>query len=171
MQRMHLLPFIALSIAIAGCTSQPAADATPASPAAAAAPDPAALRATIEATEKQWSAAYMKGDAAAIAALYSEDAATIPASGEWRRGRDAIAKQTQSELDTVTVTTREDVTEEVTVAGDYAVEVGHYAWTGTSKKTGAARGEKGRYIVVWHKDADGTWRLYRDIGVTATDGQ
>ena len=51
--------------------------------------------------------------------------------------------------------------------GDHAVEVGHYSWTGTSKKGGAMRGESGRYMVLWRKDADGTWRLVRDIGSMA----
>ena len=166
MRRRPLLSCVALLLASAACAAPPAADATPAA-AAAAAPDPAAVRATIEATEKQWSDAYRRGDAAALGALYTEDAASIPPSGEWQRGREAVAKQSLSEHDSVTVETREDVTEEVTVAGDYAVEVGHFAWTGKSKNGGAARGASGRYMVVWRKDADGTWRLYRDLGATA----
>ena len=147
----------------AGCAA-PSPEATPP---ATPAPDPAAVRASIEATEKQWSAAYVKGDVAAIGALYSEDAASIPASGEWSRGRDAIAKDLQPVLDSVTILTREDITEEVTMAGDYAIEVGHYSWTGTAKKDGKPRGEKGRYMVLWKKAADGTWQAYRDMGTAA----
>ena len=164
MRRRHLLSCVALLLASAACAAPPAADATPG---AATVPDPAAIRATIEATEKQWSDAYRRGDTAALGALYTEDAASIPPSGEWQRGREAVAKQSLSEHDSVTVETREDVTEEVTVAGDYAVEVGHFAWTGKAKNGGAARGASGRYMVLWRKDADGTWRLYRDLGATA----
>ena len=149
-----------VALALAACTPTPAA--------APAAPDPAAVRATIESTEKQWSAAYLKGDGTAVAALYAEDGASVQPSGDWSRGRVAIAKQVQSELDSVNVATREDITEEVTMAGDYAVEIGHYAWTGKAKKSGAARSANGRYMVVWRKDADGTWRLFRDIGTPGT---
>jgi uncharacterized protein (TIGR02246 family) len=166
MRRTYFLTSIVVAFAITGCA--PKADDSAMAAPAAAAPDTAAIRSTIEATEKQWSAAYLKGDGAAIAALYTEDAASVPASGDWARGRDGIAKDEQAQFDSVTIATREDVPEEVTVAGDFALEVGHYSWTGKSKKTGAARGETGRYMVLWRKDTDGTWRLYRDMGTTAT---
>lgn len=162
----HYLPIL-LVLASLGCDAKPAADAAAATTPAAAAPDTAAIRATITSTEKQYSEAYKKGDGAAVAALYSTDAASVPAQGEWSRGRDAIAKQNQTTLDAVTVDTREDVPEEVTVMGDHAVEIGHYAWTGKAKKGGAARGEAGRYMALWHKDTDGTWRLSRDIAAVA----
>jgi hypothetical protein len=60
---------------------------------------------------------------------------------------------------------REDIAEEVIPAGDkFAVEVGHYSWQGTSKASKQPRGASGRYMVLWRKDADGVWRLHRDIG-------
>jgi uncharacterized protein (TIGR02246 family) len=171
MKRLDAFSSIVLAIAVAGCMSKPAAETASdsAAPAAAtAAGSGAAVRAAIEATEKQWSAAFLKGDAAAVAALYTDDAATVPPAGEWFRGRDGITKLEQAQLDSVNVTAREDVTEEVTVTGDdYAVEIGHYAWSGTAKKGGGARGESGRYMVLWKKGADGTWKLYRDLGATA----
>src|SRR5262249_1528258 len=134
MSRFHPhLSFVLL--ALASCTAKPAAP--PAVPAPPPPPDPAAIRATIESSEKAWSAAYLKGDGAAIAALYTEDGIAIPPTGDLARGRDAIAKLNQAAFDTVSVSAREDITEEVTVAGDYAIEVGHFSWAGTSKKTKA----------------------------------
>ena len=167
MSRTHAFHTLALAVVVAGCSAKPADQSATAAPAAAA-PDPAAVRATIEATEKQWSAAFLKGDAAAVAALYADDAATVPPAGEWARGRDGITKLEQAQFDSVNATAREDITEEVTVVGnDYAVEIGHYSWTGTAKKGGAARGESGRYMVLWKKGADGSWKLYRDLGAAA----
>jgi uncharacterized protein (TIGR02246 family) len=163
MSRTSLRSTCLLLFIAAGCAA-PTPEATPP---AAPAPDPATVRATIEATEKQWSAAYIKGDAAAIGALYSEDGASIRPSGEWARGPAAIGQDMQPVFDSVNVLTREDITEEVTVAGDYAVEIGHYSWTGTAKKGGKPRGEKGRYMVLWKKGADGTWKAHRDIGSAA----
>jgi uncharacterized protein (TIGR02246 family) len=129
-----------------------------------AAVDPTALRDAIQGREREWSAAYLAGNAAGVAALYTEDAATIQPSGDWTRGRDGIAKWYQAQFDTIAVTTREDITEEVTRAGDYAIEIGHYSFTGTSKVDKTPRSGAGRYMVLWRKDLDGAWRLLRDIG-------
>ena len=129
-----------------------------------AAVDPTALRDAIQVRERAWSAAYLAGNAAGVAALYTEDAATVQASGDWSRGRDRITKWYQAQFDTVAVTAREDITEEVTGAGEYAVEIGHYSYQGMSKTGKTPRSGAGRYMVLWRKDADAMWRLYRDIG-------
>lgn len=130
-------------------------------------PDVAALRDTIQAREKEWSAAFRAGNAAGVAALYTEDGAQVQASGDWFRGRDAIAKAMQAQFDTLAVTTREDITEEVFPAGDYVVEIGKYSYQGTSKAGNKPRSATGRYMVLWRKDTDGVWRLHRDIGSEA----
>ncbi|HEX9565526.1 MAG TPA: SgcJ/EcaC family oxidoreductase [Gemmatimonadaceae bacterium] len=129
--------------------------------------DEAAIRSEIEAREREWSAAYLAGDAAGVANLYTEDGAQVEASGEWRRGREAIAAGMKAQLDTLNVTAREDVPEEVIVAGDYVVEIGRYSTTATSKTDNKSADGAGRYMVVWRKDADGIWRLHRDIGSEA----
>lgn len=141
-----------------------------AAPAPQAAPpvDAAAAKDAIQAREREWSAAYLKADGAAIAALYTEDAASIPSSGDWHRGRTAIAQDLQPQFDSVTFTAREDITEEVIPAGpDYVFEVGHYNASGTQKVGGKAHTSSGRYVVLWRKDADGTWRIHRDLGSEA----
>jgi uncharacterized protein (TIGR02246 family) len=153
------LPLVLL-FTLAAC-AQPAQ--TPEAPAAAPA-DPAALRDAIQAREKEWSAAFLAGNSAGVAALYTEDGATVQASGDWFRGREAIAKSLQAQFDTIAVLAREDITEEVIPAGDYLVEIGHYSYQGTSKPGAKPRAAAGRYMVLWRKDADGVWRLHRDIG-------
>ena len=107
-------------------------------------------------------------DAAAIGALYTEDAASIQPAGDWNRGRAAIAAQMQSQFDSTTFTAREDITEEVIPAGpDYVFEVGQYRATGTAKVGGKEVSNAGRYVVLWRKDADGVWRIHRDLGADA----
>jgi uncharacterized protein (TIGR02246 family) len=151
------LPSLALLLALAGCGA-PAK--TPAAPPV----DPAALRNDIQAREREWSAAFLAGSAAGIAALYTEDGAQIQAVGASRQGRAAITAAMQAQFDTLTVTAREDIAEEVIPAGDFAVEIGHYSFQGTSKAGHRPASGAGRYMVLWRKDADGVWRLHRDIG-------
>jgi len=94
---LRLLPSTLLLLALAACA--------PAAPTAAPV-DVAALKDAIQVREKGWSAAYLAANAAGIAALYAEDAASIPSTGDWRRGRDAIAKDNQTQFDSTTFTAR-----------------------------------------------------------------
>ena len=155
---------LVLLLILASCTAPAKA---PEAPADQVATDPAALRDEIQAREREWSAAFIAGNAAGIAALYTDDGAQVQPTGEWYRGRDGITKGMQAQFDTVAVTAREDITEEVIGAGNYAVEVGHYTYQGTSKADKSPRSAAGRYMVLWRKDADGVWRLHRDIGSEA----
>ena len=163
MSRHRLFPSLVLLLTLAGCAAPAKAPEAPATPPA----DPAALRDAIQAREKEWSAAYVAGNAAGIASLYTEDGAQVQASGDWVRGREAITKAMQAQLDTITATTREDITEEAIAAGDYVFEVGHFSYQGTSKTGNKPRSGAGRYIVLWRKDADGVWRIHRDLGSDA----
>jgi uncharacterized protein (TIGR02246 family) len=161
MQRQLLVPSLVLALTVAACAKP--AETPPAAPPV----DAAAMKDSIQAREREWSAAFKAGDAAGIGNLYSEDGATVQPVGDWWRGRAAITAGMKTQLDTINVTTREDITDEVIPAGDYIVEIGHYSMTGTTKKGNKPVSNAGRYMVVWRKDADGAWRLYRDIGSEA----
>lgn len=161
MRAPHRLPQVLAFILLAAC-------AAPAPEAAAPSVDPAALKDAIQAREREWSAAFLTADGNAVAALYSEDGASVPAAGDWHRGRAAIGQDIGSQFDSVTFTAREDITEEVIPVGpDHVFEVGHYTASGTYKVGGKPRALSGRYIVLWKKDADGTWRIFRDMGSEA----
>lgn len=130
--------------------------------------DPAALKDAIQAREKEWSAAFLAGNGAAVAALYTPDGAQVQATGDAYTGLAGITKAMQSQLDTLAVTAREDITEEVIPTGnDYAVEIGHYSYQATHKTNKKPISSSGRYMVVWQKDSVGVWRLHRDIGSEA----
>ena len=160
MFKLRGLPSILVVSTLAACAA-PAPEVAPPM-------DVAAIKDSVQAREKMWSAAFLAADGAAIAALYTEDAAGLPASGDWDRGRAAIAKQNSVQFDSTTFTSREDITEEVIPVGpDYVFEVGRYAAAGTAKVGGKPKTSSGRYVVLWRKDADGVWRMHRDIGTEA----
>lgn len=157
MHRQRLLPSILLVLTVVGCTTAGEAPPPPQV-------DEAAVRDAITAREREWSVAFIAGDAAAIANLYTEDGAQVEPAGDWRRGREAITMGMKTQLDTLNVTAREDIPEEVIVAGDYVVEFGHYSYAATSKNGNKPVTGAGRYMVLWRKDADGQWRIHRDLG-------
>jgi ketosteroid isomerase-like protein len=48
------------------------------------------------------------------------------------------------------------------LAGDLAIETGTFTFT-QKPKGSAAITDKGKYMTVWKKQADGSWKLLRDI--------
>jgi len=117
-------------------------------------------RAAIEQANTLFSEAIARGDAQAIAKLYTEDAILLPERGELVKGRQAIGEFWKTAMDggvkSVTVTTLD-----VGGSGDLAHEVGTVLLTlqaeGRPPATASAK-----FVVVWKREADG-WKMHRDI--------
>jgi uncharacterized protein (TIGR02246 family) len=152
---MHLrtLPLAAALLLAAACA-----------PAAKPAPDIAAIKKAIEAADAAQVVAIGKGDAAGAAAGYADDALIFNPGQPVVKGKAAqqamfaqmMAGATFSDLNLKMT----DVV--VSEAGDLAVEHGTYSWTITPKG-GAAMADTGKFLVVWKKQADGGWKIIRDI--------
>lgn len=115
----------------------------------------------IAATSEQFEAAYARGDAEAMAALYTPDAALLPPGAGRIDGREGIAATWQQFMD-MDVRDVALETVELEVYGDSAAEVGTYTLTAPDGEGGRVTGQ-GKYIVLWRKGDDGVWRLHRDI--------
>jgi uncharacterized protein (TIGR02246 family) len=114
-------------------------------------------RAAIEAASTQWSAAFKAGDAAGIAALYTEDAIAFPPNSQPVRGRAAIQKMWQDAINSgVKEATLK--TTEVEEAGAMAYETG----TAVIKDAAGKVLDEAKYVVIW-KQVGGKWMLHRDI--------
>ena len=115
----------------------------------------------VEAANKKLMDSFKNKDAAGIAALYSENAVVLPPNAERIAGRENIQKMWQSWVD-AGLTDLALTPVEVEESGDLAYEEGTY-----SVKVPAADGQPmqdvGKYVVVWKKGPEGTWRLHRDI--------
>jgi len=114
-------------------------------------------RAAIEAVNKEFMAAVIRGDAAGLAALYTTTAQALPQGGDFAKGPAAIRAVMQGALDAgikqLVLTTLE-----VETHGDTAHEVGAF----TAKGKDGAVLDQGKYVVVWKKEG-GRWKLHRDI--------
>ena len=126
-------------------------------PAAETEEDPATVRAAIKETNTRFTEAFNHGNSAAVAAFYTEDAIALPPGQDMVRGRPAIQEFNAIDIETNALSGLVLTTSDVQVAGNLAVEVGAY-----SIQAGAMQDE-GKYVVVWKKQEDGSWKLYRDI--------
>jgi uncharacterized protein (TIGR02246 family) len=126
-----------------------------------AVPDPGAAaeaaRAAIDAANGQFVALFTKGDAASLAALYTQDAQVLPPNSDVVSGRPAIQKFWQGVMDSG-VKGAKLTTAELTPSGNAAYEVGRYELSGADGKTL----DRGKYVVIWKRDG-GQWKLHRDI--------
>jgi len=123
--------------------------------------DIAQVRAAIEAGNIKFGEAVRKGDAAAIAALYSEDATILPPDSAMIKGRQAIQASWNGSLQ-MGIKDAVLTTIEVSGAGDYAYEIGKVLLT-IQPAGQAALQQTAKYVVVWKKAASGSWQLHVDI--------
>jgi uncharacterized protein (TIGR02246 family) len=114
-------------------------------------------RPAIEELGKKFTDAIGKGDAAAIAQLYTANAQAFPPNGDAVSGRDAIQKMWADVLATG-IKGAKFQTVEVETFRDTAIEVGTYELTGE----GGKHLDHGKYIVVYKREGN-DWKLHRDI--------
>jgi uncharacterized protein (TIGR02246 family) len=123
-----------------------------------AAPAVAQDKATIEKLNDAWTAAFNKGDAAAVAAMYTEDAYVPPPGAEIVKGRTSIEafwRQAAQQMGDAKLTTL-DV---LPLGRSAAREIG----TVTLKtKSQPPQEIAGKYVVVWRK-VGGKFKLATDI--------
>jgi uncharacterized protein (TIGR02246 family) len=155
--------FTALALlALLGCAPQ-SNDKAAADSVAMAAADPAAVRQAIDAANIRAAEALNKGDVESWLTLYKSDAVVLPPNEPAWRGVDGMRAGAQAMLNAVTISGAVLTADDVKVSGDLAVETGSYTMTMTPKKGGKALNDKGKYVVVWERQPDGSWKAIRDM--------
>ena len=141
-----ILPFIALTLS----SCQPASEQTEADVAA------------IQALTEEWSAAFNAGDVARIVALYTDDAIRMPPGAPTYTGIEAI-EQVWSGIFEQYSGNLAWPTEEIVVAGNWGFHRGTYTATLTPLAAGEVEKQDGKVLVICRKQADGSWKLAREI--------
>ena len=156
----------ALSVLVAACAPRETAVTDSAATVTPPVVDVAAVRQTIEQTNAKMVDALQRGDTTAMLANYDNDAIVMISGNPAWRGRSEIAAQGAGMFSAVKFSDVKFTPSTVDVAGDFAIETGAYEMTTT--ETGKKPvPDKGKYVTVWKKQADGSWKVYRDI--TNTD--
>lgn len=125
----------------------------------AGAAEPADPAASIKAGNDEWVQAMERGDAKLMAHSYAADAVFCTRDGQCIQGHDAIEAFMQARLQKsgkakqAAVDSRHHERD-----GDFVYEWGYAAVVAPDGKTGG-----GRYLTVWKPQADGSWKICRNI--------
>jgi uncharacterized protein (TIGR02246 family) len=115
------------------------------------------VRDAIVAANEKFVAAFNRGDAAGLAALYTEKGQVLPPNSDFVTGQQAVQGFWQAVMD-AGITEAKLETVEVEDHGDTATEVSKFTLYGE----GGQVLDKGKYIIIW-KQEQGQWKLHRDI--------
>ena len=111
----------------------------------------------IAAANENFMTAFNRGDAAGMAALYTENGQLLPPNSDFVTGKQAIQMFWQALFDMGIKAAKLEVVE-VEGHGDTIIEVSKY----TLQDEKGQVIDKGKYIVIWKQD-NGQWKLHRDI--------
>lgn len=157
---MILLATFLTIISTVACSTQ--APQPPAAPPDTRKADEAAIRAAVV----DWSKAAQAKDLDKSVAPYAEDGAYLADKGALVKGKNSIRLVWKDLLATpgATLSFATD-TVEVARSGDIAYEYGTYNVV-TEQKKGKPKEEKGKYVTIWKKQKDGSWKVAVDIDNT-----
>jgi len=126
--------------------------------------DTAAARAAIDSGNAHWIAAFKRADAAGVAALFAIDATQFRRSGAVVRGRAAIQAGVAALFHDNGWADASITTGNVWLVDERAYETGKFAFTfhlaGKPPVTNT-----GRYVTIWSRQIDGSWKIVVDFGV------
>lgn len=115
----------------------------------------------ILAAARAFSAAYVRGDADSMTALYTEDAAIFPDNRPAIVGRPGIRSYWTLPANR-RIARHVLMPDRVEIVGDVAHDYGRFEIAGETD--GAPWGPSyGKYVVVWRRGADGQWRMFLDM--------
>ena len=156
-RRKSLLLPIAFALACTGSDTAETAEK-------AAAEDPAVVRQAIEQVNADFAVGLKGGDPARLAAHYDADAIAMPPNMPAARGTAEIQKMFTDMFAAVTISDFSLNIADLVVKEDMAIETGNMVMVMQPKQAGApVMTDTSKYVVVWKKQADGSWKLWRDI--------
>ena len=111
----------------------------------------------IAAVIEKFMAAYNQGDAAGLAALYTENGQLLPTNSDLISGKLAIQKFWQARINPVVSSVNLESVE-IEVHDETAIEVGVYSVQGKENQVL----DRGKYIAIWKLEKR-QWKLHRDM--------
>jgi uncharacterized protein (TIGR02246 family) len=109
---------------------------------------------------------YNTGNLSKVMNLWTEDGVVMPSGEPYVIGKEAIEdwkgvyfKQYNFNL--------QSISDEVQIGGDWAFNRGTYRMVMTPRNGGAPVSETGKFIQIFRREPDGSWKIARDMGNTS----
>lgn len=128
----------------------------------AAGPDPAADREAIAAVRALFEAAENASDIAAVRSAFADDIHLMAPNAPAAVGGDSATARLQRTFDAGRLAIQY-TSEEIQIFGDWGFDRGTYRYTMTPHSGAAPSGQRGKYLWISRRQADGGWRLSRVI--------
>jgi uncharacterized protein (TIGR02246 family) len=128
----------------------------------AVAGEPDALHGAVQKANAEWAEAMKTGDATVIAAPYTDDAVFVLADGKVVQGRTNIEAMYRDGFQKGGLASATKIESKQLVRdGDFAYESGDADVSVVRQGKTVTRG--GRYLTVWQAQADGAWKIVRNL--------
>jgi uncharacterized protein (TIGR02246 family) len=139
-------------------------------------------RAEIDSLGRQWEESANTAQVERLVEIYAPDAVILPPGGPVIEGSETIRELFRQEFERFD-TKLAFTTQEIEVDGDMAYRRGRYVWRGTPRLSGQTIETTNKFLEVWRRQPDGSWRIAVDmwnpaetpapggVGVTTTPGE
>jgi uncharacterized protein (TIGR02246 family) len=124
----------------------------------------AEVRRAIDKGNAQWIEAWDKADASLIAGLFAEDGVLLGRNGKLFKGPQQILERMKTVLGAAGKGVKATVTTvDLWLDGNTAYETGTYSYR--YQEAGKPVNDEGRYVTIWKKQSDGSWKIASDMGI------
>jgi uncharacterized protein (TIGR02246 family) len=153
---------VSLAVMLLIATAMRAQTNKQAPPSAPSSPHLAEAKRAIDQGNAEWIEAWEKGDPSLVAALFTEDGSILSSDGKVIKGRQQIRERQKAGMAyvgrgvKVTATTTD-----MWVDGDTAYEAGKFSYK--YQHDGKPVVDEGRYVTIWKRQKDGSWKLFIDM--------
>jgi ketosteroid isomerase-like protein/mannose-6-phosphate isomerase-like protein (cupin superfamily) len=124
--------------------------------------DPADVSA-LNHLQKQVDSAIIAGDTERYLTFLTDDAVLMPPNGPAVTGKDAIRSWNQAMSRAFRIQEYASRNDEVIVAGEWAFRRAAIDWTLTATSGAQAVRDRGKFIIIYRRQGDGSWKVARDI--------
>ena len=118
------------------------------------------LKMSINNMTDKYSQAMLSGDYNTIAGFFTDDAIFLPAYEPTVRGKDAILQNNKKNVESgVKYSSFKINSTDAFGSGDLVYEIGAYNVSFTAPDNKTALNDQGKYLNIWQKQNDGSWKL------------